>query len=131
MILTLTRNNFTSESTIGTLEVNGKFECYTLEDAVREKKIKGQTAIPCGKYSIIIDVSKRFNKELPRLLDVPGFTGVRIHSGNKAKDTEGCILVGRIKRENYIGSSAIAMASLMDKLDRAYDENEPIEIHIK
>ena len=90
MELTLTRTDFTNDSTIGELSVNGKFECFTLEDKVRPVKIKGMTAIPAGAYEVVINFSERFQRPLPLLLNVPNFDGIRIHAGNTAKDTEGC-----------------------------------------
>lgn len=95
--------------TIGDLYINGKFFCNVLEDKVRplidlnkdgdfnderEGKIFGQTAIPEGKYRILITHSYKFKRELPLLLNVPGFKGIRIHGGNTKEDTEGCLLVG-------------------------------------
>ena len=70
--------------TIGKLSIDGKYFCDTLEDTVRKPgvKIPGKTAIPAGKYKIKLTVSLRFGKLMPRLMDVPGFTGVLIHSGN-------------------------------------------------
>jgi len=91
--------------------------CYTLEDIVREIpgipvvswKIKETTAIPFGKYSVVVSHSPHFDKDLPEILDVPGFTGVRIHGGNKASDTEGCLLVAHnLISEAYIQGTAIA-----------------------
>lgn len=82
--------------TIGKLSIDGHYFCDTLEDTVRPAgvKIPGRTAIPAGKYQIEITESIRFNRLMPIIKDVPGFSGVRIHSGNTAEDTEGCILVG-------------------------------------
>ena len=93
--------------TISRLYVNGElFGCNTLEDAdrglsqsmdldeIKKKKVYGQTAIPCGSYECVYTYSNRFKKMLPLLLNVKGFEGIRIHSGNSAKDTLGCILVG-------------------------------------
>jgi hypothetical protein len=95
--------------TIGNLFVEGRKFCDTLEDPVRELvdingdgdfddsgegKIKAQTAIPPGRYPVIFNLSNRFHKLMPLLLDVPGFEGVRIHAGNGPENTEGCILVG-------------------------------------
>ena len=120
MILNLKRKNHTIECTIGALYVDDVFECYTLEDTVRDTKIAGVTAIPKGSYKVIIDMSNRFKRLLPLLLDVPGFEGVRIHPGNTAKDTEGCILVGMSELNgSSIGSSRIAFDALFTKMQAA------------
>ena len=84
MHLVLKRQPSTSKSTSGALSIDGKFECFTLEDVVRAKKSAGQTAIPAGTYKVIINQSNRFKRLLPLLLNVPGFEGVRIHTGNYA-----------------------------------------------
>ena len=89
---------------------------HTLEDTVREIegepvetwKIPGQTAIPRGRYQVLWTFSNHFKEYLPLLVDVPGFSGVRIHSGNVASDTEGCVLLGMGRAVNSISSSRIA-----------------------
>lgn len=107
--ITVERTTFTDESTIGELHIDGDLFCYTLEDTCRKgPKIAGQTAIPMGKYGVIIDYSERFGKEMPHILDVPGFEGIRIHSGNTSKDTEGCILLGMRTGPNTIYDSKLA-----------------------
>lgn len=116
MKLDLVRKWFTEESTIGELFVDGKFLCYTLEDTIREEKIYGKTAISYGKYEVVITRSPRFKKDMPLLLNVPGFEGVRIHAGNTAKDTEGCILVGMTKSDDFIGGSKMAFETLMQRI---------------
>jgi hypothetical protein len=123
MDLELKRKVFTDVSTIGELYVDGNFECYTLEDVVRNPGIKvpGETAIPYGTYKVEITFSPRFKKHLPELLDVPNFTGVRIHCGNTAKDTEGCILVGDGESVNFISQSHDAYEELIAKLTKADD----------
>jgi len=94
MELVLSRKYVKNDATIGELHSDGMFECYTLEDIGREEKVPGKTRIPCGRYEVIITHSPKFGEPMPLLLDVPGFSGVRIHPGNTAADTDGCILVG-------------------------------------
>lgn len=109
MKLALIRITYTTKSTIGRLYLDNEFFCYTLEDRVRPKgeKVHGQTAIPAGTYKLVLTKSPKFGKVLPLLEDVPRFTGVRIHGGNTAEDSLGCILVGRqIVNENMIIDSA-------------------------
>jgi uncharacterized membrane protein len=119
MNLKLVRKTFTEESTIGELSVDGKFECFTLEDKVRAVKIHGKTAIPEGIYEISITFSNKFKKQLPLLNKVPNFDGIRIHSGNVAADTEGCILVGTGKGKDSVSSSRVAFNALFPKLQKA------------
>lgn len=93
--------------TLGELFVDGQKFCETLEDPVREVtglsveqwKIKGETAIPRGRYRVIIDFSPRFQRPMLHLLNVPGFAGIRVHGANSAKDVEGCIGVGEKRTE--------------------------------
>lgn len=112
--------------TIGKMYLDGIPFCDTLEDTVRPagQKIYGETAIPAGKYKVIKTMSPRFKKLLPLICDVPGFSGVRIHAGNTAADTEGCILVGENKVKGKVINSQITMNKLMTKLD----EENTIEI---
>ena len=130
MKLLLMRKIFTTESTIGDLFVDGRFECYTLEDRVRPVKIPRVTAIPMGSYRVEITYSKKFIQLMPLLINVPHFQGVRIHSGNTADDTDGCILVGQVKGENHIGRSRLAYKPLFKKLYHAWLRKEPIAIDI-
>jgi hypothetical protein len=130
MKLQLIRKTFTEKSTIGLLSVDGVFECYTLEDKVRDVKIAGVTAIPYGVYKVILNYSNRFKKILPLLLEVENFEGVRIHSGNTDADTEGCILVGKTRGEDSIGNSKIALNDLVQKITLAIERKEEVEIEI-
>ena len=119
MKIEVKRLHRTDNSTIGELTIDGKFECYTLEDVERYVKIKGETAIPKGTYKVIINQSNRFKRLLPLLIGVPNFEGVRIHAGNSNHDTEGCILVGQNRSVDYITKSRKAFDSLFKKMQDA------------
>jgi hypothetical protein len=141
MELLLKRTTFTEESTIGELYVDGKFECYILEDKdrgllssmslkeIQEKKVYAKTAIPKGRYLVANTFSPRFEKYLPLVLNVPGYAGIRIHPGNYAKDTEGCLLPGVTKGKDFVGSSRIAFNNLFKKI-RAAEKKEKINLTI-
>lgn len=107
--LKLERFFFSDKYTIGRLFLDGNYFCDTLEDPVRdlenEQKIYGETAIPAGKYEVRVTWSPRFNRNLPLLLGVPHFTGIRFHRGNYPKDTHGCILVGENKVKGMVINS--------------------------
>jgi len=120
----------TETSTISELFIDGAFECYVLEDTIREFKIKHETAIPAGMYQVTLTYSNRFKKLMPLLLKVPNFEGIRIHSGNYAKDTSGCLLVGQTYGKDFVGKSKAAYDELFDKLKKAFDLKEQIEIEI-
>lgn len=122
MKIQIKRLHKTKNSTIGELTIDGKFECYTLEDIEREVKIKAETAIPKGTYKVIINQSNRFKRLMPLLLNVPNFEGVRIHAGNTNHDTEGCILVGRTRGVDFIGQSRKAYDSLFKKMKEAKED---------
>lgn len=106
-------------STIGRLLLDGKLQCYTLEDSVRSVKVAGKTAIPSGTYVLVIDYSLRFGRLMPHLLNVPGFEGIRIHAGNTDKDTQGCILVGNGHTDNSLTDSRKAFDALFLKLSQS------------
>jgi len=110
-----------AEYTIGKLYIDGDYFCDTLEDAVRKEKIVGKTAIPVGRYKVKKTYSPRFKKVLPEILNVPNFSGVRIHSGNTAKDTEGCLLLGLNKTKGAVINSQNAMAFFMDRTPDEFD----------
>lgn len=123
LTMTLIRKVRTERATVGELYLDGVFECYTLEDRDRLAeglpKISGQTAIPSGEYAVILTHSPRFGRVLPLVQNVRGFEGVRIHSGNDAGDTEGCILVGRIRGPDQVAESRLALESLIQKIENA------------
>lgn len=118
MIIKVSRYDRNDKRCIGRLTMPG-FECYTLEDAEREVKIPHKTAIPTGKYEVVVSYSNRFKKMLPLLVNVPNFEGVRIHSGNTEQDTEGCILIGMNRSFDSITESRSAMAKFMPILMKA------------
>lgn len=130
MELILKRTDFTSNSTIGELYFNDEFICFILEDVVREEKIKGETAIPYGRYEIIVSFSPRFKRNLPLLVNVPNYSGVRIHPGNKAADTEGCLLPGTKRGKDFVFESKKAFDILYKKILDAIKFKEKVEIFI-
>lgn len=133
MQLRVNRYKQCEKSTLGRLFVDGGIECYTLEDVVRPdgEKVDGATAIPAGTYNVIIDASTRFKRDMPHVLDVPGFTGVRIHSGNTDADTEGCILLGmKVSNDDFISGSKDAFNAFYPKLKAALDAGETVELTI-
>lgn len=133
MKLKLVRSHGTKGFTEGRLYINDVFECFTVEDQERDSKVMGLTAIPKGLYKVIMSLSNRFKKVLPEILNVPGFTGVRIHSGNTSKHTEGCIIVGALNDkadDDFVGSSVLAMSRLTPKLAKAFKAGEEISLEI-
>lgn len=131
MKLKLTRIFKGKDYTIGRLFIDGVYECDVLEDPVRdlskEEKVWGNTAIPEGTYKVVITYSNRFKRDLPLLVNVPHFEGIRIHPGNTAVDTHGCLLVGINNQKGRINNSKITFDKLFAKLKKA----ENIEIEIK
>lgn len=115
------RSWFSNKATVSDFTMGG-FSCFCLEDTVRQDGIKiyGRSAIPKGQYQVIINDSQRFKRPMPLLLGVPGFDGVRIHSGNTDADTEGCLLLGVYfdpKIIDFIGQSHLAFESFFPKLE--------------
>lgn len=133
MLITLRRHWFTEESTIGLFEVDKTKFCFSLEDTVRADgvKIPGKTAIPAGEYVVTIDNSQRFLQPMPHILNVPFFEGVRIHSGNSAVDTEGCILLGYQKGANTVWESKKAFNDFFALLGEAVKRQEIICLDIR
>lgn len=136
MKLTLIRDHYYEDATLGKLYINDGFACFTLEDTDRRledggEKIPGQTAIPRGTYRVTITQSARFGKPLPLLADVPGFAGIRIHPGNTSADTEGCILVGTSRAENSICNSRAAFVMIFEHIRDALEAGEAVEIEIQ
>ena len=130
MKLKLHRRFLGENYTIGTLYVDGVKFCDTLEDTVREVKIKHETAIPYGTYDVILNRSPKFKRELPRLLDVPNFEGILIHRGNTAKDSSGCILLGENTVKGKVVNSTRYELELTDLIRVAQNNKESISIEI-
>jgi len=138
MKIKVVREVFTDKSTIGSLYLNDVFFCYTLEDKdrgleqsqsliiIQAKKLFGITAIPYGKYPLIVNKSPKFGRLLPRLQGIKGFDGVLIHRGNSAEHSHGCILVGYKKGTDCIMESTKAEADLITILQR--ESTHTIEI---
>lgn len=111
-----------TEYTIGKLYIDGAYFCDTLEDVVRTgEKIAGKTAIPAGTYKVKMTWSPRFKRYLPEILNVPNFSGVRIHAGNSALDTEGCILLGLNKVKARVVCSKNAVEFFIDRTPEEYE----------
>ncbi|MBQ8888245.1 MAG: hypothetical protein IJY59_02000 [Bacteroidaceae bacterium] len=127
--------------TIGRLYIDGKYFCDTLEDRVvdvnrngtfdgAEKKVYAESAIPYGLYRIEYTHSPRFGRKLPRLINVPSFTGILIHPGNTAKDSAGCILVGKNTKVSKLTQSANTSRNLNKLIDAAIKNGETVTIEI-
>ena len=91
---------------------------------IKKKKIYGETAIPTGSYSLIIDYSNRFKRRMAHILNVPGYEGIRLHKGNTAKDSLGCIIVGKNKVVGKVVESKITYDKLFPILEKAYKEGK-------
>ena len=137
MEVTLTRIAKRETYTIGRLAINGTYFCDTLEPTWRDigvgrpgRKVMGRTAIPEGRYPLVVTFSPRFKRWLPLLLNVPQFSGIRIHSGNTADDTEGCILPGLNTSRGRVPDSYLWERRLVAELGRR-PEGEPVWITVR
>lgn len=153
MKITLIRSYNTDRYCIGHLYIDGKYFCDTLEDTDRgldssmplkklqSIKIKSRTAIPTGLYAVTLNtVSPKYSKKqffnklcngkMPRLLNVPAYEGILIHTGNKPEDTDGCLLVGYNKVKGGLVNSTEAFVKLYEILSKANEKHEGIYIEI-
>lgn len=127
MDLTVQREPTLDGATLGSLYLNSAWFCFTCEDRIREVagrpaeewKVPRETAIPAGRYRLVLSLSSRFQRVLPEVLNVPGFTGIRIHSGNSIADTEGCLLVGAGRSWGGVTKSREALDKLLAVLPDA------------
>ncbi len=134
MKLKLIRKYCNETYTIGKLYIDEIYYCDTLEDTVRdltkENKVYAQTAIPSGIYKVVVTMSNKFKRLLPLLLNVPYFEGIRIHIGNTANDSAGCILVGENKVKGKVINSSKYEIDLTNKMLSAQNNKEEITIEI-
>lgn len=142
MKLRLERRYLGPEYTIGHLFINGLYFCDTIEDKVRdfnkdgdlldpgEDKVYAKTAIPYGKYRVELSMSPKFKRLLPMVLNVKHFTGIRIHRGNTAKDSAGCILPGENKVKGTVLNSTSYEKAIVRKMKEATRRGEEIDIQI-
>ena len=124
MKLTLQRYLFTEDYTMGLLFIDGVYFCDTIEDKYRgqnlsKTKVMHETCIPYGVYDVKITYSPKYKKDMPQILDVPYFTGVRIHSGNTAKDSLGCVIVGVKSDNGEVAQSRKTYNALIKRLEIA------------
>lgn len=143
MQLILTRTTRTKSSTIGELTHEGKHVCYILEDhdrglhsgmslaVILRHKVYSKTAIPTGTYKVINTYSPRFKRNLPLLVDVKGFAGIRIHAGNTAAHAEGCLLPGTTTAPDFVANSRVAFNALLALMQSAWDKKEDVFITIQ
>lgn len=149
MELTLLRIGLSPECTMGRLFDNGggrdAFGCDTLEPPdrgltsdmtegrIRRLKVAGQTAIPTGRYRLLVTKSPRFQQWLPLLVGVKGFEGIRIHAGNTVRDTAGCILVGVASHchDGVLDKSRLTLRQLMEAVKAAERRDEQIWLTVK
>ena len=141
MKLKLKRTFFADKYTIGKLYIDDVYFCDTLEDTNRdlnkngkfdgnETKVYGSTCISFGVYTVLLTLSAKFKRELPLLVGVPNFDGVRIHRGNVPADTLGCILVGENKVKGQVINSKETFKELYKLLKDKHDKGEKITIKI-
>jgi len=143
MELKVYRYSSQSQTTLGALHIDGKFECYTLEDQHQDIKVKGETRIPAGTYNIGLrtvggfdaryKAKFSFHKGMLQVLDVPGFEYILIHIGNDEDDTAGCLLVGNTANNNrlnkgFIGDSTTAYKSLYPRVLQALTDGLDVTI---
>jgi hypothetical protein len=121
--------------TIGALAINGQWICDTMEphciDWDKEVKIPGVTAIPEGTYELEMKRSKKFQKIMPYLKDVPNFTDIMIHTGNFPTQTKGCILVGFNTVRGLVLKSREAFEKILEKIEYALSAGKMVIVKVK
>jgi hypothetical protein len=150
MKIKVVREFFSNTETLGTMYINDKFFCYTLEDYdrkfkqsqdeafIKANKIAKKTALPSGEYRLILSISNRFKRLMPEVLNVKGFAGIRIHGGNTHENTEGCILIAKnryLDKQSTFGKirnwiQGTMEVQLIKEIQKALNKNEIIELSI-
>lgn len=147
MKLEVVRFGHGKEDTIGLLMINGKFECFTLEDQLQTKKVYGETRIPEGTYRVefrkeggfhhryLNKFGSEFHKGMLQIKDVPGFEYVLIHIGNEDDDTAGCLLVGNsvdqnVTRDAHLLQSTPAYKRIYPDIAAALINGDVVTINI-
>ena len=143
MKFVLERTHLTDEYSAGILSVDGKVMCATIEDQARdrnkdgdlldpgEEKVSGKTAIPYGTYVVELTMSPKFTRLLPLLMNVPHFTGIRIHRGNTAEDSSGCILPGEASVPEKVINSTEYEMKIVELMLEAIRKQEQVTNEIK
>lgn len=127
MLLTLQRDPYAPLWTSGRLAINGIFEAYTIE---RSKDDPAHKCVGEGTFKVTLSFSPRFDRLMPHIEEVPGRSGILIHWGNHAKDSEGCVLVGREHAFGMVMNSRLAFAALYDKIEKSSARGEEVRIEI-
>jgi len=139
MKFVMQRGQSKSGVTLSRLMLDDTFICDMLEDEVREVagqpvdswKVHGKTAIPAGTYEVVAHDSPRFGPDTLTLPNVPGFKYIRVHAGNAAEDTEGCLLPGLRMSDTRVASSRAALARLRELVLPELQKGEQVHIEIK
>lgn len=140
LLLTRKWTDTSGNRTIGCLDVDSSFFCFTLEDRIREQpgqsvykwKVRGATAIPSGRYEITLQLSPKFGPDTLTILNVLGFQYIRLHAGNDEHDTEGCVLVGDQLTESLsLAKSRPALERLKSLVKEARGRGERVWIDIR
>ena len=150
MKIKVVREYFSETETLGSMYVDDKFFCFTLEDYdrklkqsqdlkfIQSTKVAKQTAMPSGDYRVILSISNRFQRLMPEVLNVKGFAGIRIHGGNTHENTEGCILIAKNRFVNKVSTfgkirnwiQGTMESNLTKQIQKSINKNEIIELSI-
>jgi hypothetical protein len=136
VIITIRRDTFDPAFTLGKMLIDGSPFGEVCEDTDRYlenggEKQYGRTAIPRGRYKIVLSRSQRFGKIMPEVVGVPGFSGVRIHGGNHAADTLGCPLLGAVRTADGVRDCAAINSELIAKLAGCDNRGEPVFLDVE